>query len=113
MEVKSIIEMAAQWGIFAALFVSLFVYVVKENKIREKDYRDIIKTLGEKLHTLSSDSNEVTHDVFNHVGMIDTKVDGIVMKLEVVDKKVDAVAAKTDCIGTKLEIINHDMSKKG
>lgn len=113
MEVKSIIEMAAQWGIFAALFVALFVYVVKENKLRETDYRDIIKTLGEKLHALSSDSNEVAHNVFEHVGVIDSKVDGIVRKLDVVDKKVETVAVKTDCIGTKLEIINHDLSKKG
>ena len=113
MDIKGIIEMAAQWGIFAALFVSLFVYVVRENKIRETDYRDIIKTLGEKLHVLSSDSNEVAHNVFDHVNLIDTKVDGISIKLDVVDKKMEAVACKTDALGTKLEIINHDLSKKG
>jgi hypothetical protein len=34
---------------FTALFIGLFVYVMKTNEIREKHYRDTINTLTQQL----------------------------------------------------------------
>jgi len=112
-DVTSILEMAAQWGIFAAMFVSLFIYVVKENKARETNYCKIIETLGEKLLTKSTDSNEVAHSISEDIDIlqakvvdVDRKVDGVCLKVTDIDRKIDGM-------GSKLEVINHDISKRG
>jgi hypothetical protein len=63
----SFIEQIAQYGIFALLFVSLFVWTLKSSEKREKalqetlnKFADIIKN---KLNSISSDLEEVKEDV--------------------------------------------------
>lgn len=112
MDIASIIEMSAQWGIFAALFVALFVYVVKENKTRENGYKKIIEVLGEKLHVLSCDSNKVAHNIYHDVEEVDEKVTMVSNKLEIVSKNVDTVDEKTDKISKKLDEIHYGIGNR-
>ena len=55
-----IIKEFGQFGIFAALFVWLLFYVLKENSKREEKYQDCIKTLSE---TLKSELCEIKEEL--------------------------------------------------
>jgi hypothetical protein len=44
-----VLEAAKSQGLWALLFVSLFVYVIKENGKREAKYQEIIANLTEKF----------------------------------------------------------------
>lgn len=112
-DVTSILEMAAQWGIFAAMFVSLFIYVVKENKAREANYCKIIETLGEKLLTKSTDSNAVAHSISEDIDTLQAKVVDVERKVDGVCGKVTDIDKKLDGMGGKLDILNHDIAKRG
>ena len=46
---NDIINIAISNGIFAALFVSLLVYALKDGNVREKKYQKTIETLANKL----------------------------------------------------------------
>lgn len=48
-----------QQGPFALLFVSLFVYVIKDSKARETKYQDTIDRLVDKLSIVDSIKGDV------------------------------------------------------
>lgn len=46
-------------GIFALLFGYLFVYVLKQNQIREENYQNIIKQLSNTLPKIQNDLEDI------------------------------------------------------
>lgn len=61
------IEQFAQYGVFAVLFVSLFIWTLKSSEKREKAMQDTLNkfadVVGDKLETVSTDLAEVKSDV--------------------------------------------------
>lgn len=51
-------------GAFAALFVWLLFYVLKENSKREGNYQGIIKELTNLLPTIKQDVEEIKNKIF-------------------------------------------------
>lgn len=65
---KSLMELAAANGIWAALFVFLFIYVLYDSRKREGKYQQtihdnqaIIKELSEKFGIVDSIKNDVSY----------------------------------------------------
>jgi len=50
---EEIIRLAVQSGIFAVLFCSLLVYVLKDSRRREQKYQQIIQSLSTSLTALT------------------------------------------------------------
>ena len=46
-------------GVFALLFGYLFVYVLKQNQIREENYQTIVKQLSDTLPEIKEDLEEI------------------------------------------------------
>ena len=46
-------------GVFALLFGYLFVYVLKQNQIREENYQTIVKQLSDTLLEIKEDLEEI------------------------------------------------------
>ncbi len=57
---ESIIEMAAQTGIWAVLFVVLFFYQIKDSKTREEKYQDTIAKLATSLEIVAEIDSKVS-----------------------------------------------------
>ncbi len=56
---NTIFEQAAQTGLWAALFVCLFIYQLKDSKQREEKYQQTIKELAESLKIVGSIKEDV------------------------------------------------------
>ncbi|WP_346874238.1 BhlA/UviB family holin-like peptide [Clostridium sp. UBA5988] len=56
---SEIIKMVVSYGIFAVLFVYLFFYMLKDSKVREVKYQEIITSLTDKFGVIE----EVKKDV--------------------------------------------------
>ena len=56
---ESILQMATEYGIWAALFVLLFFKQLKESKTREEKYQATIESLADKLKMIA----EITTDI--------------------------------------------------
>ena len=56
---NDIFNIAISNGLFAALFVALLVYVLKDSRKRENKYQGIIDSLSEHLNTV----DEIKQDV--------------------------------------------------
>lgn len=50
--------------IFALLFGYLFVYVLKQNQIREENYQTIVKQLSNTLPEIKEDLDEIKKQLF-------------------------------------------------
>lgn len=50
---KELFTLSAENGIWAALFVALFLYVLYDSRNREKEYREVIHENQEIIKTLS------------------------------------------------------------
>ena len=46
-------------GVFALLFGYLFIYVLKQNQIREENYQTIVKQLSNTLPEIKEDLEEI------------------------------------------------------
>lgn len=46
-------------GVFALLFGYLFIYVLKQNQIREENYQTIVKQLSSTLPEIKEDLEEI------------------------------------------------------
>ena len=57
---NDIFNIALSNGVFAALFVALLVYVLKDSRKRETKYQNIIDTLSTKLNTVDEIKQDVT-----------------------------------------------------
>ena len=57
---SDVFNVALSNGIFACLFVSLLVYVLKDSRKRESKYQHIIDTLSTKLNTVDEIKQDVT-----------------------------------------------------
>lgn len=66
---EEILKMATGYGIFAALFVYLFFYMLKDSKAREVKYQETIAKNQEVISSLS--------DKLNIVADVKTDVDDI------------------------------------
>lgn len=64
-----IFKIALTNGIFAALFVALFVYVLKDSASREKKYQQTIEQLSHHLDVVE----EIKEDVCEVKSLIETK----------------------------------------
>ncbi len=56
---NTIFEQATQTGIWAMLFVCLFIYQLKDSKQREEKYQQTIKELAESLKVVGSIKEDV------------------------------------------------------
>lgn len=57
---EQIWEAVASSGIWAMLFVALFLVQLKDSKARETKYQEIIATLGDKLKIVEDIQEKVT-----------------------------------------------------
>ena len=57
---ENIIQIAAESGIWAVLFVVLFYKQIKESKTREEKYQATIETLADKLKLVAEIKSDVT-----------------------------------------------------
>lgn len=104
MEIASIRSLV-EYGIFFALFVSLFVYVIKMNEklmaksdAREQEYQKTIKQLGDTIGITVCDSNRVAKAV-------SVTVDTICLNLRTINGELDKVKTGVyDVKGTVDEI---------
>ncbi len=64
---EGILEMAAQTGIWAVLFVVLFFYQIKDSKTREDKYQETIAKLATSLEIVA----EIDHKVSEIKKVID------------------------------------------
>ena len=55
----NVLQMAAESGIWAALFVCLFFKQLKESKTREEKYQQTIDSLAEKLKMIAEIKTDV------------------------------------------------------
>ncbi len=67
---SEIIKMVVSYGIFAVLFIYLFFYMLKDSKVREVKYQEIITSLTDKFGVIE----EVKKDV--EISLIHTKAIG-------------------------------------
>jgi peptidoglycan hydrolase CwlO-like protein len=111
MDAASVIKSIAEFGIIAGLFISLLLYVLKQNEIREKELRTALNEFSKCYRTLSVDSNHVAHAVQVMVNDTNESIDGLDKKLVCVDAKVDNVDRKVDRISDKLDTIHEKISK--
>lgn len=51
-------------GVFALLFGYLFIYVLKQNQIREENYQTIVKQLTNTLPEIKNDLEEIKKQLF-------------------------------------------------
>ena len=51
-------------GVFALLFGYLFMYVLKQNQIREENYQTIVKQLSNTLPEIKEDLEEIKKQLF-------------------------------------------------
>lgn len=56
---NKLVELIVSQGIFAALFLYLLFYVLKENRIREEKYQGIILELSGTLHNIEKNLKEI------------------------------------------------------
>ncbi|MEG1141799.1 MAG: BhlA/UviB family holin-like peptide [Clostridia bacterium] len=56
---SEIIKMVVSYGIFAVLFVYLFFYMLKDSKIRETKYQEIITSLTDKFGVVEDIKKDV------------------------------------------------------
>jgi uncharacterized protein YoxC len=99
-EIASINELAKQ-GIFAALFIVLFIYVIKNQKERETLLYKTIDDLSTKIYTSTCSTHDVTKGITQDVELLDTKLHNMSEKVDQVDKKIDHVIDKLDLIDRK------------
>ena len=53
-------------GIFALLFGSLLLYILKQNQIREENYQKIIQQLNEVLPTIKNDLEDIKKQILKN-----------------------------------------------
>lgn len=97
-------DIMLQYGIFGALFVSLLVYVMKENSKRECEYQKTIKSLSEGIHNTAIDSNKVIHGV-------DADLDSLSEKIHVVKQDVDTIKINVEDIKRDVNLIAINIPK--
>lgn len=102
MEVAGFDAIASQWGIFAALFVSLLVYVIKQNEKREKEYQEFIKTLQNDISVTTSASHSMIEEITGEVDTLDVKLNEMSAKVDVVDQKVEHLINKVDHLNERI-----------
>ncbi|MDD3502501.1 MAG: BhlA/UviB family holin-like peptide [Eubacteriales bacterium] len=96
MEMTAIADFAVRYGIFAALFVALFVWTMKENKSRETAMRITLDKVNDKiLNTVCLTERGVNE--------IDEKVEKVEVKIDVLDNKVDGLIHKVDGLDKKIK----------
>lgn len=102
MEVAGFDSIASQWGIFAALFVSLLVYVIKQNEKREKEYQSFIKQLQESISCTTQASHSLIQGLTNDVDVLDEKLATMSDKVDEIDLKVVNLIGKVDHLNERI-----------
>lgn len=95
-------QIAIQYGIFGALFISLLVYVIRTNEKREKEYQNTIDRLGTTLCNTANDNNRLLVEHKCTLEQIDFIVDGVQTKLHSVD--ADVLTIKNDVAVIKVNV---------
>ncbi|NMM62377.1 hypothetical protein HBE96_06680 [Clostridium sp. P21] len=60
---NEVFKLALQQGLWAALFVALLFFVLKENSKREEKYQDIISKLTDKFECIEKGLNGIKEDI--------------------------------------------------
>lgn len=60
---NSIVETVVQYGVFAGLFISLFIYTIKNSKQREEKYISMISANSQALLDISNKISEITNNI--------------------------------------------------
>lgn len=107
-----IVQIATQYGIFAALFIALLIYVIKNTDKREKLYQDLLTTVHTKLLDESKINNEKITMVSGNIDLLDGKLTAINQKVDDVEKKVDDVNNKVDAVDKKFDMLSLRMIDK-
>ena len=89
MDTTTLLNEAIKNGIWAAMFVALFVWTIRENKAREACYQQTIK--------------QVNENIFSTVCRTEKKVDAVIADVDElkdnyqnIDKKVDILSEKVN-----------------
>lgn len=104
MTVGSFEQIAGQWGLFAALFVGLLVYVVRQNEKRESAYQGLLKQVSEQILTTACDSNTILRGV-------DTEVDKLSDKLHLIGEDVDRIGTSVATIDRGVQDVRKEVNK--
>jgi len=108
---SALISEATKNGIFAILFVILFVWTMRENSkreaksdMREQDYQEFIKKLQVDITCGISDSHRAITSIAGDVDGIAAKVHTVSEKLEIVDRKITEVDKKVSRIHDQIDV---------
>jgi len=104
MTVGSFEQIAGQWGLFAALFVGLLVYVVRQNEKRETAYQALLKQVSEKILTTACDSNTIIRGVDEDMTKLGDKV-------HIIGGEVDKICGTVIAIDKGVQDIRKDVDK--
>ena len=101
-----LMETAVQYGIFAVLFVSLLVYVEKQNEKREKEYQSTIAKLSDNILRVASENHNVSLDTKCIIKGIEEDIDCISTKIHEVSRDVDNIKTNVESIKKDVTYIN-------
>lgn len=86
----SILETAISNGLFASLFVALFIYMIKDGSKREKRYQETISDLTTRLSVVKElDENVVKMQ--QDVGVIKNDVEEVKQNVKVIKTDVECL----------------------
>ena len=115
-----LVQKAVENGIWALLFVTLFIWTILENRarekeacIREKALHEVLKIVNEKVLTVAcgnSESLKITisslEEVSDTCDTIHNKLEGINDKVKVIEADVNVIKTDVNSIHYKVEEIN-------
>lgn len=101
MDITLLQELLKQ-GVFTALFIVLFVYVIKTTGERERSLQKLINEVLDKQFCEIRSGNDATARIVDNVDKIDTKLSRIDQKVDDVEKKVDGIDRKFELLSVRM-----------
>jgi len=99
---ETMLAAAVKEGIWAVCFVALLIYVIRENKAREKAYQKTISALHTEVIGHACENLRLTEGISQDVDNLDNKIHRVTEKVDTVDRKVDHVIDKLDAINNRI-----------
>lgn len=98
---SAIISEATKNGLFALLFVALFIWTMRENskretksELRESAYQKFVDKLQTDISCTTTDSHRVITEIANDIDNISVKLHDVSEKVIDVDRKVSDISNK-------------------
>ncbi len=95
MDMTTLLNEAVKNGIWALLFVVLFIWTIRENKTRETAYQETIKQVNDSILSKVCSTAKTVDELDNKVTEVDEKIDNL-------DKKVDVLSIKVDGLNNRI-----------